>query len=155
MKFTLILASLMLCQISFAQTVRAERIKQEMLDRVDLLVTKAEEAREVLDREDTVAACKLIKEMFVIYPDHVKATGSHMDVGRGRSVRANKDALNELIFIHKQSIICDQGKDSEYVDPGKLRKELKEIVSSLKKQKKQIKKMDTDHSNQYRYEYEF
>lgn len=155
MKFTLILATLLISQMSFAQSAREKRIKKEMLDRTDLLIEKVEAAREDLDHEDVVNACKKIKEMFVIWPDHLKGIGSHLDLQRSSSIKAKDEALNQLIFIHKRSLLCAQGKDSEYVDAKKLRKELKVTLSSLEKQKKAIKKSDTDNENSFYYEYEF
>lgn len=155
MKFSLMLATLLMSQVTFAQTVRETKIKKEMLDRTNILIEKVEGAREDLDQEDVVNACKKIKELFVLYPDHLKAIGSHLDIDRIRTIRAKDQALNQLIFVHRQSLICDQGKDSEYVDPKKLRKELKEVENSLKKQRKTIKKSDTDNENRFDYYYEF
>ncbi len=155
MKFALILATLLMSQLTLAQSIREKRIKQEMIDRTELLIEKVTGAREDLDREDVVAACKKIKEMFVLYPDHLKAIGSHLDLQRSRSIKAKDDALNQLIFIHKKTLVCAQGKDSEHVDPKKLRKELKETLNSLEKQRKVIKKSDTDNENSFYYEYEF
>ena len=155
MKFSFMLAMLLMSQVTFAQTVRETKIKKEMLDRANILIEKVEGAREDLDQEDVVNACKKIKELFVLYPDHLKAIGSHLDIDRIRTIRAKDQALNQLIFVHRQSLICDQGKDSEYVDPKKLRKELKEVENSLKKQRKTIKKSDTDNENRFDYYYEF
>lgn len=155
MKFTLILATLLISQMSFAQSVREKRIKQEMLDRTDLLIEKVEGAREDLDHEDVIGACKKIKELFVLYPDHLKAIGSHLDLQRSKSIKAKDEALNQLIFIHKRSLLCGQGKDSEYVDAKKLRKELKTTLGSLEKQRKEIKRLDTINQNSFYYEYEF
>ena len=155
MKFTLILATLLMSQLTFAQTAREKRIKKEMLDRTDLMIEKVEGARDDLEKEDVVNACKKIKELFIIYPEHLKAIGSHIDLDRSRTVKAKDQALNQLIFIHRQSLICDQGKDSEYVDAKKLRKELKEVEGSLKGQRKTIKKSDTDNENRFDYYYEF
>lgn len=155
MKLSLILATLLMSQLTFAQSVREKRIKQEMLDRTDTLIEKVEGAREDLEKEDVINACKKIKELFVLYPDHLKGIGSHLDLDRNRTVRAKDQALNQLIFIHRQTLICDQGKDSEYVDPKKLRKELRDIVKSLNDQKKTIKKSDTENENKFEYYYEF
>ena len=155
MKFALILATLLVSQMSFAQSAREKRIKQEMLDRTDLLIEKVEAAREDLDHEDVVSACKKIKEIFVIYPDHLKAIGSHLDLDRSKTIKAKDQALSQLIFIHKRSLLCSQGKDSEFVDAKKLRKELKETLSILEKHRKVIKKSDTDNQNSFYYEYEF
>lgn len=155
MKFTLILATLLISQMSFAQSAREKRIKKEMIERTDLLIQKVEGAREDLDQEDVVSACKKVKEIFALFPDHLKAIGSHLDLERSQTIKAKDEALNQLIFIHKRSLLCAQGKDSEYVDAKKLRKELKVTLSSLEKQKKAIKKSDTDNENSFYYEYEF
>ena len=155
MKFTLILALSLITQLSFAQSAREKRIKEQMLERVELLIEKVEATRADLENEDAVAACSKIKELFLIYPDHLKALGSHLDIYRGRSVRAKNHALDELIFLHKQTQYCAQGKDAEYVDPKKLDKEMKRIEKSLKKQKRVIKRADTGHQNSFYYEYEF
>jgi hypothetical protein len=155
MKFTLILATLLISQLSFAQSAREKRIKQEMLDRTDLLIEKVEGAREDLDHEDVINACKKIKELFVLYPSHLKSIGSHLDLDRSKTIKAKDEALNQLIFVHKKSLLCDQGKDSEFVDAKKLRKELKETLNTLQKQRKVIKRSDTDNENSFYYEYEF
>lgn len=155
MKFTLFLTLLLSAQVALADSAREKRIKKQMLDRVELLIEKTEALREDLEKEDVVAACLKVKEMFLIYPDHLKSLGSHLDIYRGRTVRAKNSALDELIFLHKQTQYCDQGKDAEYVDPKKLDKEMKRIERSLKKQRKIIKRADTGHENSFYYEYEF
>lgn len=155
MKFGLILLTLLIAQSGFAQSMREKRIKEEMLQRVATLLHKIDDTRNDLDREDVVNACSKIKEMFVIYPDHVKAIGSHMSLFEGRTVDAKNEALTQLIFMHKQTLLCDQGTDCEYVDPKQLSKELKKIGKSLKKQGKTIKKSDTGYDNTFYYHYEF
>ncbi len=155
MKLSMILATLLMCQMTFAQSAKEIRIKKEMLDRVELLIQKVETTRDDLDKQDVSSACKKIKEMFVIYPDHLKAIGTHMDFNRSRSMKAKDQALNQLIFMHKQTLICDQGTECENVDSSKLRKELKGIERSLKKQRRVIKKTDTSNENSFYYRYEF
>jgi hypothetical protein len=155
MKYSLILATLLLGQQAFAQTLKETRTKQAMIDRTELLIETVEGAREDLKKDDVENACKRIKELFVIYPDHVKSIGSHLDFDRNRTIRAKDQALNQLIFIHRQSLICDQGSDCEYVDPKKLGKELGQIEKSLKSQRKTIKRSDTGSENKFEYYYEF
>ena len=155
MKISLILVTFLMCQMTYAQSMKEKRIKQEMLDRTSLLIEKIESSREDLDKEDVVSACKKIKEIFIIFPDHLKGIGSHLDFDRNRTIKAKDEALNQLIFIHRQTLICDQGKDSEYVDPKKLEKEMKSIERSLKHQRKVIKKSDTNNENKFDYYYEF
>ncbi len=155
MKYSLILATLLLGHQAFAQTLKETRTKQEMIDRTELLIETVEGAREDLKKEDVENACKKIKQLFVIYPEHVKSIGSHLDFERNRTIRAKDQALNQLIFIHRQSLICDQGTDCEYVDPKKLGKELGQIEKSLKSQRKTIKRSDTGSENKFEYYYEF
>jgi hypothetical protein len=154
MKFGLIVALLM-CQMTYAQSMKEIRIKKEMIDRVELIIEKVDTAQEDLEKEDVVAACKGIKEIFQIFPDHLKAIGTHMDFERVKTIKAKDLALNELIFFHRQTLECDSGKNSENVDPKKLRKELKVIERKLKKQRRIIKKSDTDLENSFYYHYEF
>jgi hypothetical protein len=155
MKLSLILATMLMCQMSFGQSIKEKRIKKEMLDRVELLIEKVESTRDDLKKEDVDGACQKIKEIFAVYPDHLKAIGSHMDFDRARTVKAKDRALEQLIFMHKQSNICDQGCDHENVDPKELRKELKGIERSLKKQRRVIKRSDTSLENSFYYHYEF
>jgi hypothetical protein len=154
MKFSLLLASLLLSQLSFAQTIKEKKTKQEMLNRTELIITTIEGAREDLKIEDVDSACKKINELFVLYTPHVESIGQHLDFFRHRENKAKDEALSQLIFMHRHVIICAQGKDSEYVDPKKLRKELKEIEKSLKSQRKTIKKSDTSNENSFKYYYE-
>lgn len=155
MKWCLILTSLLMCQLSLAQTMREKELKREMLERVELLIEKVEATREDLRHEDVISACVKIKEMFAIYPKHVDALGKHLDIERGRSVRATNEALRQLIFMHRTSLTCEQGQNAEYLDIKVTAKKLKEIESSLKKQRKAIRKSDTDNENRFNYSYEF
>lgn len=155
MKFGLMLVLLLAGQMSFAQTMREKRIKEEMLTRTDTLISKVDETRAALKVDDVVTACEKINELFEIYPDHVKAIGSHMDLFSSKTVTAKNDSLAHLIFVHQQSLICKQGRDCEYLDIGLVDKQMKAMKKSLDKQKKTIKKGDTDFDNSFYYEYEF
>ncbi len=155
MKFTLIMLSLLLAQVASAQSLREKKIKQEMIERADLIVLKLEDARVDLENEDVASACKKISEVFSIYPAHLKDIGSYMDLTRSRSIKAKDAALYQLISVHKKVNICNNGIDHEYVDPKKMRKDLKTIQSSVEKQRKAIRKSDTGHANSFYYEYEF
>ena len=155
MKFGLLLVCLLAGQMSFAQTMRSKKVKEEMLTRVDLLTEKAEACRLALEKEDVVAACGKIQEMFEIYPEHLKSIGTYMDLFESKNVTAKNQALEHLIFVHRQSLICRQGKDSEYLDIGLVNKKMKAMKKELGKQKKVIKKAETDYNNTFYYEYEF
>jgi hypothetical protein len=153
MKIALII--LLMGQLSFAQTMKEKRTKEEMLNRVELLISKIEETRKDLKQEDVVSACSKIKEMFAIYPEHVMDVGIHMDLLRGKVNNVKSDALSQLIFMHRQTLICEKGTDCEYIDPKAVGKSLKEIERSLKKQRRVIKNSSTGHNNSFEYRYEF
>ena len=150
-------------QTAFSQTLREKRIKQEMLERVDILIEKAQSVREnlTLEKKETPsdksvrAACRTIKELFEMYPEHVKAIGSHLDLFASKTVWLKNQAMAQLIFVHRQTMICKQGSNQEYVDPKALKKEFDNIVESLEKQKKRITKADASYDNSFYYEYEF
>jgi hypothetical protein len=155
MKLPLILLALAFTQLATAQSIREEKIRKQMLERVELILEKSEAAREDLKNKDVVMACEKITSIFAIYPDHLKAIGSHMELFRSRTVKAKNQALDHLIFFHKQTNICQQGKDSEYVDPKRLSKDLREIEKELKRHGRLIKRRDTDQENYFYYEYSF
>jgi hypothetical protein len=155
MKFGLILSLFLVSSFASAQTLREQKIKKEMLTRVEKIIKIMEDTRDDLDRQDVDNACSKVKELFAIYPDHVKGILSHMNLFSKRVIDAKDESLSQLIFIHKQTLICGQGTGCEYVDPKLLSKQLKVIVKSLKKQRKTILKGDTDFENTFHYEYEF
>lgn len=155
MKFTMLAVALLVSQLSFAQTMKEKKVKQEMLDRTELLIEKVVSAREDLEKEDVGSACKKVKEIFALYPEHLTSIGSHLDFEKNKTIKAKDEALAQLVFMHKTSQLCDRGSDSEYVDPTELRKDLKVTLKSLEKQQKTIRKGDTNSENKFYYEYEF
>ena len=163
MKLGLIMLALLLSQLASAQTLRETRIKQEMLERADLVIEKIEDIREHLkakkkeipSEENIELACEKMEELFEIFPAHLKAIGVHMDLFARNTVWMKNAALDQLIYINKQALTCREGKKHEYVDPSAVRKELGNMLVSLEKQRKRIKKEDTDFDNVFRYEYEF
>jgi len=155
MKWCLLLSILVMSQAGFGQTIRDQKIKQEMLERVEKISKKVEETREELKAERVEVACANIKELFDIYPDHVLAIGMRMDLLSRPIDKIKHESLNQLIFFDRQHQICKKGTGCEWVDIKVLDKELKRIQKSLKKQTKLIKKKDTTRENHYRYEYNY
>jgi len=163
MKAALFFLILLMSQLAMSQTMKEKRVKQEMLERVDLLIEKAESVKDLLEvnrketpsDENVGAACRILKDLFEIYPEHVKAIGGHLDLFAARTVWLKNEALAQLITIHRQTLVCKQGKNQEYVDPSALHKEFENIVKSLEKQKKRISKSDASYENSFYYEYEF
>ena len=155
MKSTLVLLLLLVSQLSFAQTLKEKKVKQEMLDRADVLIAKVSEARLALDKEDVVTTCERINELFKLYPDHLVGIGTRMNIFDGSIVKIENEAKMSLIYFHQQSNVCARGETGEYLDIGETKKKLKSIRKELEKQKKKIKKSDTDYENTYNYYYEF
>lgn len=155
MKSTLVLLLLLVSQLSFAQTLKEKKVKQEMLDRADVLIAKVSEARLALDKEDVVTTCERINELFKLYPDHLVGIGTRMNIFDGSIVKMENEAKMSLIYFHQQSNVCARGETGEYLDIGETKKKLKSIRKELERQKKKIKKSDTDYENTYNYYYEF
>lgn len=155
MKFALILTALLISQFSFAQSANEKKIKKEMVDRAELLIEKVRAAREDLDQEDVVSACVKIQEIFKLYPEHLSGIGTHLDLERSRTIKAKDTALDQLKEMDKKAALCKRGKDSEFVDAKKMRKELKVSLKLLKKQRRVIKTLDTGSSNLFWYEYSY
>lgn len=140
---------------AFAESAFEKKNKQEMSERTDTLITKIATAREHLKKEEVKEACDELQEMLKIYPDHLKSIGQHMNNYKTKVVVARDEALQQLIFVHRQSVVCGQGDNAEHVDAKDLGKKLKKISKSLKKQKKLIDKEKTNHENEFYYRYEF
>lgn len=155
MKLGLMFALLLLSQLALAESVRGKRIKEEMLTRVDNLILQIEESREALDREDVITACQKINDIFKIIPKHLVAVGTSMNLLDSKVIRMEQETKMFLIYMHQRSNICAQGETGEYLDLKETDKKLKSMRKMLEKQRKLIRKKDTDYENTYHYYYEF
>lgn len=155
MKFGLMFALLLASQVTFAQTLKEKRVKEEMLKRADSLITKIDEARASLNKEEVAAACDKIDEIFKILPDHLVGIGTNMNLFDPVVIRMENESKMHLIYIHQRHNICNNGIRGEYLDMGETDKKLKSMKKAIEKQKKKIKKSDTDYENTYNYYYEF
>jgi hypothetical protein len=155
MKFGLMLTLLLASQITFAQTLKEKKVKEEMLLRADSLITKITEARVSLDKEEVVAACDKIDEIFKLLPDHLIGIGTHMNLFDPDVIKMENESKMHLIYIHQRHNICNNGQRGESLDMGETDKKLKSMKKAIEKQKKKIKKADTDYENTYNYYYEF
>jgi hypothetical protein len=155
MKFGLMLALLLTSQITFAQTLKEKKVKEEMLLRADSLITKIDEARASLDKEEVVSACDKIDEIFKLLPDHLIGIGTRMNLFDPDVIRMENESKMHLIYIHQRHNICNNGQRGENLDMGETGKKLKSMKKAIEKQKKKIKKSDTDYENTYNYYYEF
>ncbi len=155
MKSTLVLVMLLVSQLSLAQTLKEKKVKLEMLERTDALITKVKEAKIFLGNEDVAGTCEVINVIFKLYPDHLIAIGTKMNIFDGSIVRMENETKMSLIYFHQQSNVCSRGTGGEYLDIGATKKKLKSIGKQLDKQRKKIKKSDTNYENTYNYYYEF
>jgi hypothetical protein len=155
MKSGLIFLLLLLSQFTFAQTLKEKKIKQEMLDRVETLIVKSQEARTALKTEDVVTACGRISDLFVILPDHLISIGTRMNLFDPDVIKMENETKMILIYIHQRKNICETGETGENLDIGETDKKLRSMIKAFEKQRKRIKKSDTDYENTYNYYYEF
>jgi hypothetical protein len=155
MKLITALAMAIFMNGAFAISAYEKQNKLEMGERTDKLIEKVESARAHAKKEEAKEACAEIRSMLELYPDHLKSIGMKMNNYKTKVIVARDEALQQLIFIHRQSVVCEQGQNSEHVDSKDLAKKLKKISKSLKKQKKLIEKENTGYSNDFYYNYEF
>lgn len=155
MKLMTVLAAMVFVSGAFAESAMEKKTRKEMLERTTSLITKVESVEAHARKEEVKEACGVIKELLTLYPEQLKSIGSHMDNNKTKVIIARDEVLNQLIFVHKQSVVCERGENAEYVDPKDLEKNMKKIGKSLKKQLKLIQKEDTDFANEFYYHYEY
>lgn len=155
MKFGLMLALFLTSQVTFAQSIKERKVKEEMLSRADSLITKIEEARASLEKEEVSAACDKIDEIFKLLPEHLIGIGTRMNLFDPAVIRMENESKMHLIYIHQRHNICNNGIRGENLDLSETDKKLKSMKKAIEKQKKKIKKSDTDYENTYNYYYEF
>jgi hypothetical protein len=156
MKYTfLFLVLIFSTQFSFADTIREENIRKDMVERVNIMMEKLNQVKKDLKVKKVVEACFLIDEVFDLYPAHLKDVGSRMDLSVKRVNQTKNAALTQLIQIHRFSNTCRKGVESEYVDPKQMRKAISKIAKSLKRQRYIIEANRVDLENYFSYEYEF
>lgn len=156
MKFGLMLVILLASQLSFSQTIREKKVKEEMLGRVDTLIQFVEEGQEALKKEEMSEVCGRIEDLFKLLPDHLVAIGTRMNLFDPKVIKMEHETKSTLIEMHQHKNICHSSNVvGENLDLKKTKKKFKEMLSMFEKQKKRIKKSDTGYENTYNYWYEF
>lgn len=155
MKSGLMLLLLLVSQLSFAQSLKDKRTKEQILERVDEIILNLNEAQDFLKKEEVDKACDSIDKVFALMPEHLMSIGTKMNIFDGTVMKMEQETKLYLIYIHQQSNTCDFGERGENINMSKVGKQLGVITKTLEKQKKKIKKLDTTYSNSYRYHYEF
>jgi hypothetical protein len=155
MKFGLLLCMLLAGQMSFAQSIKEQKIKESMLNRVNAMIIDVSEARKDLQRLDAIGACERLERIFKALPDHLMAAGSHLYAFNNNTKRITNEALIDLIYVHQQTLVCKQGQNCEYVDPRAVGRRLKNMQSNLERHRKIILRSRTHYDNPFSYEYNF
>lgn len=151
----LILLMLFMSQFAFGQSLKEKRVKEEMLNRVDLLIEKVQQTRTYLENEEVALSCKLINDVFKILPEHLMSVGTRMNLFDPQIIKMENETKLFLIYIHQRSNICGVGETGENLDIKETDKKMKSAKKMFEKQKKKIKKSDTNYDNLYNYYYEF
>lgn len=155
MKLYFLAFTLLIGNLSYAETMKDKKTKEEMLARVDTLIQKSQEGRDAIEKEDVVLACQKINDIFEILPKHLMSIGTKMDLFDKDVIKMEKETKAFLIDIHMTSNICKSGSNAENLDIEEAGKKFKVLNKAFTKQKKRIKKEDTDFDNIYNYYYEF
>ena len=155
MKFGLMLILVLASQVTFAQSIKEKKTKEEMLKRVDTLVLKIDETRGLLEKEEVAGACDRIDEIFALLPKHIMGVGTNMNLFDPKVIDMTQESKLHLIWIHQRHNICNNGVRGEDLDLSDTSKKLKSMKKQLEKQRKKISKSDTDYNNTYDYYYEF
>jgi hypothetical protein len=155
MPIRLIILMLFMSQLAFGQSLKEKRIKEEMLTRVDHLIEKVQQTRSYLKNEEVALSCKTINDIFKILPEHLMSIGTRMNLFDPQVINMEQETKMLLIYIHQRSNICNVGETGENLDIDETDKKMKSAKKMLDKQKKEIKKSDTNFENLYNYYYEF
>lgn len=153
MRFTLMLFLMLAGQATWGATVAQMNLKKSMISDADTILAKITETQADLKAQRYQDACDLIKDIYDIYPRHLTNIGVHMDILKGSVYKIRNEALQQLIFFHKQTLVCQSAENCENIDPKYLSSQLKEIEKSVKKQKKAIEKDNMENENSFHYEY--
>lgn len=155
MKSILMVIVLLMSGLSFAETLKSRKTKQEMLNRAEFMISKISQARQALDKENVATACKMIEDLFKIYPDHLVAVGTKMNLFDGSVIKMESESKMHLIYLHQQKNVCESDQKGENLELKEVKRKLKSMGKQLEKQKKKIKKLNTEYENSYNYYYEF
>lgn len=148
MKLITAMAMIVLVQSAFGISEFEKKKKQEMLTRLDKIIKSVDSAKEHASKEEAKEACTDLKDLIKTLPEHRKAVGSHMNKDETKIMIARDEVLKQLIFVHRQTTVCERGENAEHVDVKDLEKNMKIISRTLKKQKQLIMKDHTDYSNE-------
>ncbi len=154
MKLALTFLMLCLTQLALAKSLSERRLKEEMLARVETLIEKSKEGRELLKKKDAPGACRVIGEIFRLLPEHLVAVGSRMDLLDAKVIRMEQETKMMLIYVHQRVNICAQD-NGDHLDLEETAGKLRSMRRAFQKQKRRINRADLGFQNDYKYYYEF
>lgn len=156
MKYYFIILGLIFAGSIGASTKNTEEVKQNMLNRLDEMVSIAITAKEDMDRKDLSSGCLRIGEMATLLPKHLKAIGTKMNLFDAAIIKMEQESrqyLGKILFYQGQ---CNRSASLksrfDFKDGSKT---FSDIIKSLQKQKRRIRKSDTSYQNIYNYHIEY
>lgn len=138
-----------------AQTIGAQKVKEEMLQRTQEMRVHSDEARELLTALQIEEACQKVDFLFQQMPHHLSSIMSRMNIFEKKIQDLKDESLVLLKDTHRLHNRCTQGDSFEFVDPRSARTFLRDFSKKMKKHEKLIKKSSTEFNNTYYYQYEF
>ena len=129
--------------------------KEVMIDRVDLILKDVREIRKSLKNNEANEACQKVPAVVELYKAHLMDSGVRLELNKSRSQKVIHWAYEQLIYFHKLEVICGMGKDQEFVHMEDTIDELKDIIKSLKKQERKVKRSEAESHNSFSYKYDF
>lgn len=140
---------------ALAQTMQAQRKKEEMVQRAKDLRSAAETAEEMFDGEQLTEGCSRVNELYRGLPAHLTGIASSMNIYDKKVKDMTEEALTMLKNAHALDTRCSKGENHQFVDPKKAEKQMKETRKMLKRHIGLIEDKPTDYNNAYYYHYDF
>lgn len=148
------IAALMLSLISLSSFANIESNSKETMEkRVDKLIDDVRESRNLFQKNEAKNACDKVPAIVETYKAHLMDSGVKLELNRTRSHKVIHWAYEQLIYFHKLQVVCEMGKDQEYVQMDDTIDDLKNIIKSLKKQGRKIHRSEAESHNSFRYNY--
>ena len=147
-----LLAALMLFSFTAsAETKEANEKKAEMVNRALDLRLVAETAEELFEAQEYSSACESVDELLRGLPAHLNDLHSSVDGMK----KMKKESVSVILDAHKLHNRCKDGKDHQYVDAKKARKQMKQAAKKIKRHATLIEDKYTGQSYPFKWGYSF
>ena len=124
--------------------------KEQILSRADKLIKMIDTSIELLEEDKMKKACSKVKEIYSLYPDHVKAIGTHMDIFNQRVINLKNEGFANLAYLKSLIKQCQESCP----DARPVIEKLNAMKKNLIGQKKVINKLSTDYQNDFYFEFD-